>query len=39
MFLFWHTVAIVLLSVSSFGIGYVYAKGATSFIFNNKENQ
>jgi len=33
MFYFWHALAIVLLSVSSFGIGYQVAKENVLFIF------
>jgi hypothetical protein len=38
MFYFWHALAIVLLSVSSFGIGYSIAKENVLSIFNKKEN-
>lgn len=38
MFYFWHALAIVLLSVSSFGIGYSIAKEKLMSIFNKEEN-
>jgi len=39
MFYFWHGLAIVLLSVSSFGIGYTLAKDGVKNILTKKENQ
>ena len=39
MFYFWHGLAIVLLSVSSFGIGYTLAKNGVKDILTKKETQ
>lgn len=36
MFYFWHALAIVLLSVSSFGVGYYFAKDSVLSIFNKR---
>lgn len=38
MFYFWHALAIVLLAVSSFGIGYTLAKDTVKSILTKKEN-
>ena len=37
MFLFWHALAIVLLAVSSFGIGYTIAKDTVKSILIKKK--
>jgi hypothetical protein len=37
MFYFWHALAIVLLSVSSFGIGYTVASEKVISIFKTKK--